>query len=121
MHTIGIACKPTFRKVDVSARLIVIAFISQKGGTGKTTLAIHLATAFVAGGYNTAVLDHDPQASAAEWKDARADEKPPVMAVPDARLQEVIEEMRPSKRTSSSSTPHPTAKARHSPPPVLPI
>jgi len=120
MHTIGIACKPTFRKVDVSARLIVIAFISQKGGTGKTTLAIHLATAFVAGGYNTAVLDHDPQASAAEWKDAR-DEKPPVMAVPDARLQEVIEEMRPSKRTSSSSTPHPTAKARHSPPPVLPI
>ena len=72
----------------------VIAFISQKGGVGKTTLAIHLATAFVAGGYNTALLDLDPQASAAEWKDAREDAAPPVIAVPAARLQKVIEEVK---------------------------
>lgn len=37
-----------------------IALISQKGGVGKTTLAIHLATAFVAAGYNTLLLDLDP-------------------------------------------------------------
>jgi chromosome partitioning protein len=72
----------------------VISFISQKGGTGKTTLAIHLATAFVAGGYNTALLDLDPQASAAEWKDARDFPTPPVIAVPAARLQKVIEEVK---------------------------
>ena len=65
----------------------VIAFISQKGGTGKTTLAIHLATAYVAGGYNTVLLDLDPQASAAEWKDSRQEENSAVMAVPAARLQ----------------------------------
>jgi chromosome partitioning protein len=68
-----------------------IALISQKGGVGKTTLAIHLATAFVAAGYNTLVLDLDPQASAAEWKDSRAAETPPVMAIPPARLSKVIE------------------------------
>ena len=61
---------------------------------GKTTLAIHLATAFVSGGYDTVLLDLDPQTSAAEWKDARQDEKPPVIAVPAARLQKVIEEMK---------------------------
>lgn len=55
----------------------VIAFISQKGGVGKTTLAIHLAMAFVGGGYNTVLLDLDPQASAAEWKDPRQNENPP--------------------------------------------
>ena len=55
----------------------VIAIVNQKGGVGKTTLAIHLATAFTAAGRNTLLLDIDPQASAAEWKDARAAEKPP--------------------------------------------
>jgi chromosome partitioning protein len=69
-----------------------IALISQKGGVGKTTLAIHLATAFVAGGYHTLLLDLDPQASAAEWKDSRISETPPVLAVPPARLPKVIEE-----------------------------
>lgn len=37
-----------------------IALISQKGGVGKTTLAIHLATAFVAAGYNTLLVDFGP-------------------------------------------------------------
>jgi chromosome partitioning protein len=68
-----------------------IALISQKGGVGKTTLAIHLATAFVTAGYNTLLLDLDPQASAAEWKDSRTSETPPVMALPPARLTKVIE------------------------------
>ena len=49
----------------------IISFISQKGGVGKTTLAIHLAVAFSADGLNVAILDLDPQASAAEWKDFR--------------------------------------------------
>ena len=67
-----------------------IALISQKGGVGKTTLAIHLATAFVAAD-NTVLLDLDPQASAAEWKDSRATEEPGVMAIPPSRLPKVIE------------------------------
>jgi chromosome partitioning protein len=58
---------------------------SQKGGSGKTTIAVHLAQAFSAGGYQTLLLDLDPQTSAAEWKDARAMESPAVMAVPSNR------------------------------------
>lgn len=71
--------------------MLTIAFINQKGGVGKTTLAIHLATAFQAAGRETLVIDLDPQTSAAEWKDARVEERPYVMAVPSSRLKKTLE------------------------------
>ena len=71
----------------------IISFISQKGGVGKTTLAIHLAVAFAADGLNVAILDLDPQASAAEWKDFREQEMPGVIAIPSSRLPKVLKEL----------------------------
>lgn len=44
-----------------------IAFVSDKGGMGKSTAALHLACAAVEGGFEAAVLDLDPQASAGRW------------------------------------------------------
>jgi len=62
-----------------------VAIISRKGGAGKTTLAIHLATAAESAGISTAIFDLDPQASSAVWADKRkgddpeAEPKPPVV------------------------------------------
>lgn len=70
----------------------IFAIENQKGGAGKTTLAIHLSQAFSAAGCNTLILNLDPQASSSECKDARASESPAVIAVPAARLQRVIEQ-----------------------------
>lgn len=63
-----------------------IAILSQKGGAGKTTLALHLAAAAEAAGNPCAVIDLDPQASAAGWKDTREGETPVVVAMPHSRL-----------------------------------
>lgn len=63
-----------------------IAIISQKGGAGKTTLALHLATASVLAGRNTAIIDLDPQASAAHWGDRRQEELPVVLSAHATRL-----------------------------------
>jgi chromosome partitioning protein len=63
-----------------------IAIISQKGGSGKTTLALHLAVAAEAAGKVTVLLDLDPQASATGWKDSRKGGTPEIMALPSARL-----------------------------------
>lgn len=41
----------------------IITLAQQKGGSGKTTVAAHLAVAFSQGGKSVAILDVDPQGS----------------------------------------------------------
>lgn len=67
-----------------------IALINQKGGVGKTTVALHLATAFHQANAATLILDLDPQASASEWHDAREAELPHVESIQPARLAKAI-------------------------------
>ena len=45
----------------------VVAFTSDKGGMGKSTAALNLACAAAEDGFETAVLDLDPQASVGRW------------------------------------------------------
>ena len=49
----------------------VWSLVSQKGGSGKTTLAIHLAIAAQLKGEVVSIIDLDPQRSAEQWADMR--------------------------------------------------
>lgn len=51
----------------------VITVAQQKGGSGKTTLAVNLAVALTRAGHRVAVLDTDPQGSLGRWFMARVD------------------------------------------------
>ena len=55
----------------------IIAVASQKGGSGKTTLAGHLAVAVDrAGAGPVALVDTDPQGSLSDWWNERQRETP---------------------------------------------
>lgn len=71
-----------------------IAVVSQKGGAGKTTLCVHLAVAAARRAHTVAVIDLDPQATAASWGDWRGGENPAVVAAPHSRLNATLEECR---------------------------
>lgn len=45
----------------------IISFLNPKGGSGKTTAVINIATAMKRAGYNLAVVDTDPQMSLTNW------------------------------------------------------
>lgn len=57
----------------------ILAVLSRKGGTGKTTLAVHLAAAAQASGLNVLLGDMDPQRSALDWSKERGSVTPAVM------------------------------------------
>jgi len=71
-----------------------IAIISQKGGAGKTTLAIHLAAAAQDAGTIALIVDTDPQATASQWAAWRQDKPPEVIDSPPPRLAVKIRQAR---------------------------
>jgi chromosome partitioning protein len=68
----------------------VIAFISQKGGTGKTTTALTLAVAAHQDGKAVLILDLDPQANMTGWHQSRADKSPLVQPTHPAALKPLL-------------------------------
>lgn len=103
-----------------------IAFIGQKGGSGKTTLAVHAAVAAQESGENVVVIDTDPQKSASVWRGSRRSDVPVVVGVGASELPRVLSAARSDKMslaiidTAPHAAPAAAQIARHADLVVLP-
>src|SRR5260370_15088438 len=52
-----------------------LAILAQKGGSGKTTIAVHMAACAAQRKLRTAIIDIDPQRSAHHWNESRPAER----------------------------------------------
>lgn len=68
----------------------VWALVSQKGGSGKTTLATHLAVYGESKGEAVALVDLDPQASAAAWAQVRGTDEPVVVPGTPEKIAQAV-------------------------------
>jgi chromosome partitioning protein len=70
---------------------VIYALLNQKGGVGKTTLAVHIATALAKRGRRVMLVDADPQGSALDWSASRqAEPLFPVIGLPRPNLHKEI-------------------------------
>jgi len=76
--------------------VVIIAVVSQKGGTGKTTVATNLAACYAAQGREVMLVDADPQHSALDWKADRPPTLPVIHALhlPEKNLFQEVQHLR---------------------------
>ena len=71
-----------------------LGVIAQKGGTGKTTLSIHLAVQASLSGVRVLLVDIDPQASATSWWQRRQNREPALVQSEGKALGGVLQTAR---------------------------
>lgn len=73
---------------------MILTLLNQKGGVGKTTLAVHIATGLAQRDFRCLLIDSDKQGSALDWAATR--EEPhlfPVVGLPKPTLHKEIDKI----------------------------
>ncbi len=75
----------------------VISLVTQKGGSGKTTLALNFAVTALSRKGRVVVLDMDAQGTAKKWYERRTDDSPQLIEVAASDLEKAVSGARAQK------------------------
>ena len=89
-----------------------LVFLSQKGGSGKTTLSVHTAVTAQESGEQVVIIDTDPQQSATTWADARESDSPPVATISVGEIDKVLNAARQESISLAVVDTRPTCHPR---------
>ncbi len=78
-------------------KMKAISFVTQKGGSGKSTLCVSLAVAAQEAGHTVCILEMDRQATITEWAQCRKKESPEVAQVSADKLDGVMSRLKDSE------------------------
>src|SRR5918995_2066041 len=73
-----------------------ITFVTQKGGSGKSTLCISLAIAAQESGASVCILEMDRQATVSDWAEHRRNETPEVAQIDATQLEDIMQRLQGS-------------------------
>jgi chromosome partitioning protein len=73
-----------------------ITFVTQKGGSGKSTLCISLAVAAQEAGQSVCILEMDRQATVSDWAEHRKADTPEVAQIDATQLDDIMRRLRDS-------------------------
>ena len=92
-----------------------VVFLAQKGGSGKTTLAVHLVVCAEETGERVAIVDTDPQGSATAWVKVREAPSPTIASAAPAELTRIRKIALEEGYTLLvvDTAPHAAPEARH--------
>ena len=82
----------------------VISLVTQKGGSGKSTLCVSLAVAAQEAGHSVCILEMDKQATASQWSQARSGQPPEVAQVNGGQARRCDRAAARRRRSISSSS-----------------
>lgn len=105
----------------------ILTFVTQKGGTGKSTLAASIAIAAEEQGQRVHLLDLDPQGTLRNWRSRREAEAPAVDHVDAARIGAALEALRKARidlvviDTAGTDTPATATAIRHADLCLIPV
>ena len=71
-----------------------IAFVTQKGGSGKSTLCVNLAVAAQEAGKSVCILEMDRQATISDWAELRTAEAPEVAQIDATQIEPLLHRLR---------------------------
>lgn len=105
----------------------ILTFVTQKGGTGKSTLAASIAIAAEEQGQRVHLLDLDPQGTLRNWRSRREADAPAVDHVDAARIGAALDALRKARidlvviDTAGTDTPATATAIRHADLCLIPV